>query len=95
MIDLEQLLSKHGEYYDSDCGIYRGCACGWNNDTEDHNQGYEAHLVGVLEPVIQAAKAEALRGAARGVLKLSDPYSVEGMAEWINALADWYENDSP
>lgn len=37
-------LAKHAENYDSDCNIYSGCVCGWDNGTTDDNDGYDDHL---------------------------------------------------
>jgi len=33
--DLRALLDEHSDNYDSDCGNYYGCLCGWDEDVHD------------------------------------------------------------
>lgn len=46
--ELAAVLAEHCEVYDSDCGLYFGCTCGWDNDTDEHNIGYPEHVAAVL-----------------------------------------------
>jgi hypothetical protein len=51
---LVKALAKHGEKYDSDCDVYSGCFCGWDNGTDEHNDGYDEHLAEVIATELRA-----------------------------------------
>ena len=44
----EAILAAHRDEYDSDCGMYFGCSCGWDNDDIGSNEGYVEHVAGLL-----------------------------------------------
>lgn len=46
-LDVDELvvvIDLHREQYDGDCGMYFGCDCGWDNGTDEHNDGYSEHV---------------------------------------------------
>jgi hypothetical protein len=45
---LVDVLEDHREEYDSDCGMYYGCLCGWDNGTKEHNNGFTEHLADAI-----------------------------------------------
>lgn len=45
-------IGVHAESYDSDCGYYYGCECGWDNGTADHNDGYPEHVADQVMEVL-------------------------------------------
>jgi len=51
---LAEVIGAHSEHYDSDCGYYFGCDCGWDNGTQDNNDGYAEH---VADAILAAALA--------------------------------------
>ena len=44
----EAILAAHRDEYDSDCGMYFGCSCGWDNDDIGSNEGYVEHVARLL-----------------------------------------------
>lgn len=72
-----EVLGEHRENYDSDCGFWFGCSCGWDNGTDEHNEGFAEHLAqalrdaGVLRDGMDA-------GICGDVLNGTQPNDVKG-----------------